>query len=196
MFLLKSLLIGIAICAINGGVQYRRCMCHVRCQLRDLVNCVRWQFKTKPASQVVPQYDCRSLCLMLYGSCWRVHSFASLPTRLAIKCDIKLRIAFICAYFCGWECKTMWKQDGKTWYLCYQLDEHKYFIDHTMAHSRDFFSIGSPHPSFLAVSAFLSLRMKNIVYPSKFFFRAGPLRVRQHINYAMLRPVSSDSIFA
>lgn len=171
-------------------------MCHVRCQLRDLVNCVRWQFKTKPASQVVPQYDCRSLCLMLYGSCWRVHSF-SLPTRLAIKCDIKLRIAFIWAYFCRWECKTMWKQDGKTWNLCYQLDEHKYFIDHTMAHSRDFFSIARLIRHFSLFLRFYRYEWKILCIHQSFFFVRAALRVRQqYINYAMLRPVSSDSIFA
>lgn len=83
-------------------------------------------------------------------------------------------------------------------HLCYQLDEHKNFllIIEWRTAARDFFFYSlSPHTQHISMPLFIFIASKWKICCIHQSF-SGPLVRQQYINYAMLRPVSSDSIFA
>lgn len=120
------------------------------CQLRDRVNCCEWQFKTKTSVKWL-----YSVCHLMYGSCL-AHTLYREPTHLAIKCDIKLRTAWMRASDSKC-CANERRESRKNGHLCYQLNEHKFFIDCSFCAAYFFFFR-------LLTQSLLKSKRKKIIY--------------------------------
>lgn len=99
----------------------------------DRSELLRWQFKTKPVSSGYTEF-----CRLMYSSRCLSYIFHFIsffvPFRaasclLAYSSCNKIAILNYTLHLCGWmRCESRKKQNL---YLCYQLDEHKFFIDLT-----------------------------------------------------------------
>lgn len=124
------------------------------------------------------------------GSCLAHFAYSCLLC--IIKSDIKLHIAFM---------YVTWKQ--KNWYLCYQLDEHKFFIDLTARCAFFFYFSWSPSVIWfgwcecreICVKKTHTISLTLCVYILCIHQSFGPTGAKANINHSHAANLSPSILF-